>query len=508
MTAEASTGTERGLRLTPSENGRNNGRAHGRVAERVIMAGEGSIWRWLGATLLAAAPAMLAFAVLSALGHIPAWVAALSALGVAAVLGILARIVLGSFDKLTTYANAVLRRAQDRTERLPPPPLPWFGESIVKTLELLARSHDDAVRRLSTSFADLERALEALPTPILLVSAERLIVRANRAAEAMLGVGLKGRDLAAVLRNANFLEAVETAVEAGVSLDLEFGVPLPVERSFLAHIEPLPEPAADGSKLVLALVDQTTARRTDQMRADFVANASHEIRTPLATLIGFIETLQGPARDDPDVRERFLSIMAQNANRMARLVDDLLSLSKIEMNEHTPPTGRVNLVTVARSAANNLAWQAKGRRVALDFDLGAEPAFAVGDESELTLAIQNLIGNAIKYGREGGRVAIRIAHVASAPGSVGWRLSDLGAIALAVEDGGEGIPREHLPRLTERFYRVDTARSRELGGTGLGLAIVKHIMNRHRGALGIESTLGKGSTFKLYLEPAEPSTPT
>lgn len=469
------------------------------------MTSEGSIWRWLGATLVAASPAVLAFAVLAALGHLPAWMAVLSALGVTAVLGGLARAVVGSLDKIASYADAVLRRAQDRSESLPPTPLPWVGEPIIETLERLSRVHDDAVRRLSTSFADLERALEALPTPILLVSPERLIVRANRAAQAMLGVGLEGRDIAAVLRNANFLEAVETAVETGLSLDLEFGMPLPVERSFLAHIEPLPEPAADGSKLVLALVDQTAARRTDQMRADFVANASHEIRTPLATLIGFIETLQGPARDDADARERFLAIMAQNANRMARLVDDLLSLSKIEMNEHAPPTGRVNLVAVARSAANNLTWQAKSRRVALEFELGAEPAFVVGDEGELTLAAQNLIGNAIKYGREGGRVAVRVARVPSVPGSVGWRLSELGAIALAVEDEGEGIPREHLPRLTERFYRVDTARSRELGGTGLGLAIVKHIMNRHRGTLGIESTLGKGSVFTLYLEPAEPA---
>lgn len=468
------------------------------------MTGEGSFWRWLGATLLAAGPAALAFVVLSALGFVPAWIAALSAAGVAAMSGALAGVVLGSLDKLTLYADAVLKHAQDRAEALPPPPLPWIGESIADALERLTRTHDESERRLATSFTDLERALEALPIPILLISAERVIVRANRAAEAMLGVGLKGRDLAAVLRSANLLEAVETAVEAGVGLDLEFVLPVPVERSYLAHVEPLPEPAADGSKLVLALVDQTAARRTDQMRADFVANASHEIRTPLATLIGFIETLQGPARDDVEARERFLSIMAQNATRMARLVDDLLSLSKIEMNEHTPPTGRVNLGSVVRAAANNLAWQAKARRAMLEFEPPAEPVFVVGDESELTLAIQNLIGNAIKYGREGGRVTLGIAHVASAPGSVGWRLSELGAVALAVEDEGEGIAREHLPRLTERFYRIDTARSRELGGTGLGLAIVKHIMNRHRGALGIESTLGKGSRFTLYLEPVEP----
>ncbi|MSO73857.1 MAG: PAS domain-containing sensor histidine kinase [Alphaproteobacteria bacterium] len=468
------------------------------------MAGEKTFWRWLGVALLATSPAVLAFALLAGFGLLPAWVAALSALGVATVFGSL---VLGSVDKLTRYANAVLKHMQDRTEALPQPPLPWIGEPIGETLKFIARTHDDAVRRLSTSLSDLEHALEALPTPILLVSAERVIVRVNRAAGEMLGSGLKGRGLAAVLRNANFLAAVETAVDSGIGLDLEFSLPLPVERSFLAHIEPLPEAAADGSKLVLALVDQTAARRTDQMRADFVANASHEIRTPLATLIGFIETLQGPARDDPTARDRFLVIMAQNADRMAGLVDDLLSLSKIEINEHAPPIGRIDLAAVAQSAANNLAWQAKNRRVTLQIERSTAAVFVVGDDSELTLALQNLIGNAIKYGRDGGRVGIRLAHVASAPGSVGWRLSELGAVALSVSDEGEGIAREHLPRLTERFYRVDTARSRELGGTGLGLAIVKHIMNRHRGALGIESVLGKGSTFTLYLEPVEPPFP-
>ncbi|MGD9539301.1 MAG: ATP-binding protein [Alphaproteobacteria bacterium] len=462
-------------------------------------------WPWLGATCLAAGPAVLAFAVLAGAGYLPAWIAALASFGIAATSAVLVRIALGSLEKIGAYANALLRRAQDRSAALPASPLPWLGGAIIEALELLARHQDESQRRLARSFSDLERAIEALPSPLLLVSAERTIVRANRAAEAMLGVGLAGRDLAAVLRNANLLAAVEDAVEDGIGADLEFGVPLPVERSFLAHVEPLPEPAADGSKLVLALVDQTASRRTDQMRADFVANASHEIRTPLATLIGFIETLQGPAKDDAEARDRFLSIMAQNATRMARLVDDLLSLSKIEMNEHTPPTGRVKLDSVVKSAVNNLTWQAKSRNVTMKFEAPAEPVLVVGEADELMLAIQNLIGNAIKYGREGGRVTIRIVRTASVPGSVGWRLSERGAIALSVSDEGEGIPREHLPRLTERFYRVDTARSRELGGTGLGLAIVKHIMNRHRGALGIESTPGKGSTFTLYLEPRAPN---
>jgi two-component system phosphate regulon sensor histidine kinase PhoR len=464
-----------------------------------------SLARWLGATVLVAGPGVLLMAVLTAAELLPVWVAALCAAALALAALVLSRVVLGSMTQLATYGQAVLRWSLKRAAGPPPPPpLPWFDLGTAEAIHFLARNQEELGRRLSTSFADLERALELLPSPLLLLTAERAIVRANRAAEALLGQGLAGRDLAAVLRSPNLLEAVDETLHGIRGRDLEFSLAHPVERIFLAHVEALPEPAADGSRIVIALVDQTATRRMDQMRADFVANASHEIRTPLATLIGFIETLLGPARNDPEVRELFLGIMAQNANRMARLVDDLLSLSKIEMNEHTPPTGRVDLISVARAAANNLAWQAKSRQVALRYELPAEPVFVVGEESELTLAAQNLIGNAIKYGREGGTVTVRVFVATSVPGSVGWRVSERGAIALAIDDEGEGIAREHLPRLTERFYRVDTARSRELGGTGLGLAIVKHIMNRHRGALGIDSVIGKGSTFTLYLRPADP----
>jgi two-component system phosphate regulon sensor histidine kinase PhoR len=447
---------------------------------------------------------VISFTVFAALGHMPAWAAAIASLGVTVLGALLARAVLGSFAIVANYAQAVLRWSGERAGGPPPAaPNPLLGLGITEAMQRQARLQEESRQRLTTSFADLERALEALPTPLLLVTAERTIVRANRAAEALIGKGLAGRDLAAVLRSPTLLEALDEAIHGLSGRELEFSLAHPVERVFLAHVEALPEPAADGSRLVIALVDQTAARRMDQMRADFVANASHEIRTPLATLIGFIETLQGPARDDAAARDRFLAIMAQNASRMARLVDDLLSLSKIEMNEHTPPTARVDLVAVARAAANNLAWQAKARQVTMRFEAEMEQAPVVGDESELTLAAQNLIGNAIKYGREGGTVTVRIARVGAVPGSVGWRVSERGAMALAVEDEGEGIPRAHLPRLTERFYRVDTARSRELGGTGLGLAIVKHIMNRHRGSLDIESTLGRGSTFTLFVEPAE-----
>jgi two-component system phosphate regulon sensor histidine kinase PhoR len=246
-------------------------------------------------------------------------------------------------------------------------------------------------------------------------------------------------------------------------------------------------------------------KRADQMRVDFVANASHELRTPLSTLIGFIETLGGPARNDPEARDRFLAIMLEQAQRMARLVADLLSLSRIELNELTQPTGRVDLGRLLGSVADALEMKAAERGMRIVVAAASDLPQVVGDPDELAQVFQNLIDNAIKYSRP--NTAVRVTAIPVEPDSTrAPRRLARDAVAVAVADEGEGIAREHLPRLTERFYRVDSARSRLLGGTGLGLAIVKHIVNRHRGHLDIESTAGKGSTFTVYLR-AVPQSP-
>jgi two-component system phosphate regulon sensor histidine kinase PhoR len=235
------------------------------------------------------------------------------------------------------------------------------------------------------------------------------------------------------------------------------------------------------------------------MRADFIANASHELRTPLTTLTGFIETLRGPARDDAEARERFLAIMHQQAARMTRLVEDLLSLSRIELNEHVMPQGLVALDSLLRHLADALELRAAERGMRIRLDLPPALPEVLGDRDELAQVFQNLVDNGIKYGRAGSDIT-----VTAATGVRPSYSSDAGGnpfVSVAVRDCGEGIAREHLPRLTERFYRVDTARSREMGGTGLGLAIVKHILNHHRGFLEIESTLGAGSAFTVFLRP-------
>ena len=255
-------------------------------------------------------------------------------------------------------------------------------------------------------------------------------------------------------------------------------------------------PAAEGGgRILIQIRDLTAVRRAEEMRADFVANASHELRTPLAAVSGFIDTLRGHARNDAEARDRFLEIMNVEAARMRRLIDDLLSLTRIELNEHNPPAGVVDVVAVAKGAAQALSPLAQNDDIGIDF-APQEPLFAVGDRDELTQVFQNLVHNAIKYGREKSTVRISFGRVESGSRREG------GQVFVAIEDEGEGIPREAIPRLTERFYRVDVKRSRERGGTGLGLAIVKHILNRHQGRLQIESTPGVGSTFTVFLPAA------
>jgi two-component system phosphate regulon sensor histidine kinase PhoR len=227
------------------------------------------------------------------------------------------------------------------------------------------------------------------------------------------------------------------------------------------------------------------------MRADFVANASHELRTPLAALLGFIETLQGPARNDTVAREKFLAIMQQQAARMARLIDDLLSLSRIELNAHLAPNTPVDLAPIVRQVADGLQTLARDRAVEIKLTTPPEPLVVLGDRDELIRALENLVENALKYGEAGKRVDITLTRAETRAGTPEARI--------AVRDYGPGIAPEHLPRLTERFYRVDVADSRAQGGTGLGLALVKHVLNRHGGRLSVESTRGQGATFVMHL---------
>lgn len=353
-----------------------------------------------------------------------------------------------------------------------------------------------APRALATP--DLDRkgwraVVDAIPTPALAVDAAGTVVHHNHLVAELFPKIRTGQPMSQVSRNPDLIAAVDHALASEDRIDVELIERVPVERRVSATVSRLSRSATPSSPhLLVTFRDLTEQDRLGQMRADFIANASHEMRTPLASLRAFVETLQGPARDDPVARERFLRLMASQAERMTRLIDDLLSLSRVEMRVHLPPRGIVELNETAAYVYQSLEPVADGVGISLTLERSDHVARIRGEREEIVQVLQNLIQNAIKYGREGGHVAVSVGREGprGAPGKV-W---------VSVTDDGPGIAPVHLPRLTERFYRVNVASSREKGGTGLGLAIVKHILNRHRGELKIASKLGAGSTFTVRFD--------
>lgn len=348
---------------------------------------------------------------------------------------------------------------------------------------------------------DMRSVIGALEMPALVLGDLDIIICHNARVRQLFPKIADGMALFQVSRNPGVLDAVKRIRDDGNEQSADVtdrtfnGRRLRVTVSPLRRAQPA-EGNAVGLPQGLLLVqisDTSEQDRLAQLRSDFIANASHELRTPLASVMGFIETLQGPASEDSAARSRFLKIMQAQASRMARILDDLLSLSRIEMRAHVRPKDDVEVGVLARSAVQGLEPIAAAANIKLSLSLPNEACHVRGDRDELEQVFQNLIHNAIKYGNDGGKVDVTVTRALAINGKAG-------RVIASVADDGPGIAEQHLPRLTERFYRVDTATSRERGGTGLGLAIVKHILNRHRGELDIESQVGKGSTFTVILE--------
>lgn len=334
--------------------------------------------------------------------------------------------------------------------------------------------------------------IEKLPTALVVVSDRGRIDYANPAAERMLPHLRTGDHFANLMRAPRFVEAVNAAIAHGSDRTVTFDMPgsgrtLDAQVTYLPHGVDL----GTGGQVIVQFDDLTEARKADEMRKDFIANASHELRTPLASIIGYIETLQGHAKDDPEAQDRFLTIMSSQAARMNRLVEDLMSLTRIEMRSHIPPEDRIDICALVRDAATALTPVAQKASATLEVDLPLDGGpQVIGAWDELTQVATNLMDNAIKYGGNPGHVTVSLAK----PNEKYPR-----AAGISIRDTGAGISRENLHRLTERFYRVDTTESRNRGGTGLGLAIVKHVMAHHSGALQIESVAGEGSTFTFWV---------
>jgi two-component system phosphate regulon sensor histidine kinase PhoR len=338
----------------------------------------------------------------------------------------------------------------------------------------------------------LTQLLQAIPMASVLIGRGERILAANAQAMTLLGSTIVGRHFLTAIRHPAVLDAVEACLNDGQPrktrhLTSQSGRDLTFEVS-AARID-----LGDGHGVLVCFDDVTTLEQAGQMRRDFVANVSHELRTPLTALIGFIETMQGPAKSDMKAQQRFLGIMRREALRMERLVRDLLSLSRVEADERVRPTAMVDMAAVTQSVLNTLAPQAQTHDVELVFDAPEVTPDVPGDEDQLRQVLANLIENAIKYGGDGKTVTVSLTPIDHAVALGGPGLE------IAVTDQGKGIESTHLPRLTERFYRVDSHRSREMGGTGLGLAIVKHIVTRHRGRMRIDSQPGQGTQFIITL---------
>jgi two-component system phosphate regulon sensor histidine kinase PhoR len=357
-------------------------------------------------------------------------------------------------------------------------------------LHNVATSREDVRGVNPVEAAAVSAVVAGMPDPAVLLDRAGRVIHLNSAA-AQLAPALRKSELAQfALRSPEIISALREAIATTETRRATYLDHVPVDRWMELIITPVPVPTPFGGTekcMLMTFHDQTPLRRVEEMRADFVANASHELRTPLAALSGFIDTLQGPAKDDAKARERFLGIMHTQATRMARLIDDLLSLSRVELSAHVRPDTLADIVPIIRQVVDGLEPLARERQVAVDIDLPETPVQIAGDREELLRLFENLVENALKYGASGGKVVVSLISATSGEGTP--------EVRVMVRDFGPGIAPEHLPRLTERFYRVDVGDSRAQGGTGLGLSLVKHILNRHRGRLLIESVPKNGATF-------------
>lgn len=438
----------------------------------------------LAALAIAAVP-LAVLAALSAAGALAPGLAVLGSVPIAAIALMLGAAWDGDVERL----REALKQAALGKVLAPRPHLPALAR-LYDDIDQLGRFISERTMLLQRLLKSDEAIVERLPDPVIVLSADRAIRRANQAARAAFG-----REINSVLRHPDLRAALDHALQSGSTQIVELALRVPVERDVSATVLSLDPPLADGGKILIVLSDRSRERAVERMRTDFIANASHELRTPLASLIGFIGTLQGPAADDPPAQARFLAIMQEQAERMNRLIDDLLSLSRIEISEHQTPSDSVSLGDLLSSLAEAFGPRVTARGQKLDALIDADLPDVLGDEDQLAQLFQNLLDNAVKYGREGG--SIRLLATRPPGGEERYPLEP--GVMVSVTDDGTGIAREHIPRLTERFYRVDKGRSRSVGGTGLGLAIVKHVLARHRGRLWIDSGDGKGACFTVWL---------
>jgi two-component system phosphate regulon sensor histidine kinase PhoR len=375
--------------------------------------------------------------------------------------------------------------------------LAWASAPLAKEREQNAKVARSKTAKRKNEKIIWEQLIESIPDPVFILGPQNKLLYANEQAKNIFNIKRLGVGISAIIRTPKLLEAIDAVTESKEKKKIQLVERTPIERQFTVNIAWLAREDKSDPTILVHFRDLTEQERLNRMRADFIANASHELRTPIASLLGFVETLQGPAKNDEAAREKFLGIMAVQGRRMTNLVDDLLSLSRVEMNAHKIPNEKVDLVSLLHNTMDSLTPLAEQQNIKLEFEEPAEEFVAIGEEDELSQVFQNLVHNAIKYGKSDGEGYVRLflAHIKRDK-------NKQEQIKVIVEDNGIGIASHHIPRLTERFYRADIEQSREKGGTGLGLAITKHIITRHRGELKVNSRKGHGSIFSVLLPKA------
>lgn len=344
----------------------------------------------------------------------------------------------------------------------------------------------------------IQLALNAVQEAVFILNVNRYVIFANKVATLLFGKQTIGKDFVQVIRHPACIKAIDETLAGGTSTSTTISIDMPIKITFQVHVNLITKIENfsfddQNNQVLVSLKDVSDLHEAEKMRTDFVANVSHELRSPLTALAGFIETLRGPAKDDTKARERFLGLMSHEAARMVNMISDLLSLSKVEAQSRTHPNGHTNIAALLKRIKTTLSEQAAIETKTVNLQILSASTSVEGNEEELTKVFQNLVENAIKYGGADTIVNIKVDERNDVAGIIGP------VMLIEISDQGEGIPKHHIARLTERFYRVDTHRSRDKGGTGLGLAIVKHIINHHRGRLQIKSEVGVGSTFSVFL---------
>ncbi len=440
--------------------------------------------------LISAAP-MMVIVVYTAMGRLALDHAIIALLAITSATTFFIHPYLSNISALTDY---VKKLAQDKKPEEPDLSFLNNLEELSLAVEELHKSWENRRNQLEAAVAENKIVIEVLPDALFILDKDQRIVRTNGMARHTFGHRILHRKLEEILPVTDLINAVENVRQVR---DIEFHLNEGnIKREYVAKVTKFPANSPSYTDTIVTLHDLTEVKQIRRMRADFVANASHEMKTPLASIIGLIETLQTSAKDDLEARAEFLKIMGEQAYRMKTLIEDLLSLSKIEADTSTPET-KVDIVKILDDAKMHCEWAAKQKNVNIVIDVKSEIPKLMGDQNQLSQVFINLIQNAIKYGYADSDVRVEAKISRKLPLELSEKYDK--AIEVSVIDSSEGIASEHIPRLTERFYRVDAGRTKKLGGTGLGLAIVKHTLNRHNGHLQVQSTIGKGSAFNVFL---------